>query len=302
MHVEQVVDELYALPPAEFTAARDARVAEARRAKDTAAARTIAGLRRPTLAAWVSNLFVRERPKEVEKLLALGETLREAHRTLDAARLREAGSRQHKVIDALAREAAGLARQAGHPVSEAVRHEVEQIFHAALGSPDIAAQWSAGRLEKAPQAAVGFDSITPDVLPERRTAPAGETPADLSEKPPSEKRPSAADRERRQRLRRARSEADETAAEARRRDEELRTAEEAHQAAVARASDADERVAQVEERLHRARQEQRDARAAAGEAETAVKAADRAARDARRAADRAARALSRLPDPSDGST
>ncbi|WP_425246503.1 hypothetical protein [Streptomyces sp. NEAU-NA10] len=297
MHVEQVVDEMYSVPPAEFVAARDARVSEARRAKDTAAARTLAGLRRPTLAAWVSNLFVRERPEEVERLLALGETLREAHRTLDAATLREAGSRQHKVIGALAREAAGLAERAGHPVSESVRHEVEQIFHAALGSPDMAAQWSAGRLDKAPRATVGFGTIGPDVLPDRRTAPAGEAPPDLAEK-----RPGGADRERRQRLRRARTTADETAAEARRRDEELRSAEEAHHAAVARAGDADERVAQAEERLHQARREQRDARAAAGEAETAVRAADRAARDARRAAGRAARALSRLADPSDGST
>ncbi|MER8041189.1 hypothetical protein ABTY14_39725, partial [Streptomyces hydrogenans] len=83
MDVEQVTDELYALRPSEFTAARDAYVAEARRAKDRAAARAIAALRRPPLAVWAANLLARERPEEADRFLAVGEALREAHRTLD---------------------------------------------------------------------------------------------------------------------------------------------------------------------------------------------------------------------------
>jgi bifunctional ADP-heptose synthase (sugar kinase/adenylyltransferase) len=42
--VDQIVAELYGLPPKEFVAARDVRVAEARQAKDPAAARTLAVL------------------------------------------------------------------------------------------------------------------------------------------------------------------------------------------------------------------------------------------------------------------
>lgn len=40
-----------------------------------------------------SNLFVRQRPAEVGRLLELGETLRQAHRTLDAGQLSEASRR-----------------------------------------------------------------------------------------------------------------------------------------------------------------------------------------------------------------
>ncbi|MFL9681611.1 MULTISPECIES: hypothetical protein [Streptomyces] len=77
MDVERVTGELYALRPSEFTAARDAYVAEARRAKGKAATRAIAALRRPPLAVWAANLPARERPEEAARFLALGEALRE---------------------------------------------------------------------------------------------------------------------------------------------------------------------------------------------------------------------------------
>lgn len=64
------------------------------------------------LAAWAANLLVRERRQEAEQFLVLGETLREAHRTLDAEQLR-AASEQHRLVSALARTAAGLARGPG---------------------------------------------------------------------------------------------------------------------------------------------------------------------------------------------
>ncbi|MFI1447040.1 hypothetical protein [Streptomyces virginiae] len=48
MDADAVIFEVYALRPADFTGARDAYVARARREKDTAAAATIGGLRRPT--------------------------------------------------------------------------------------------------------------------------------------------------------------------------------------------------------------------------------------------------------------
>ena len=159
MDVERITTELYGLAPERFVAARDAYVAEAREEKDTKAAKAIAGLRRPTLAAWVANHLARERPEEAEGLLTLGRTLREAHRTLDAPQLREAGRRQHQVTAALAREAAALARDAGHPVSEAVLREVTEILHAVLADPEAGERWVAGRLVRAPEPVVGFGAV-----------------------------------------------------------------------------------------------------------------------------------------------
>ncbi|MDV5143163.1 hypothetical protein R1T08_02255 [Streptomyces sp. SBC-4] len=150
MDVERITEELYGLKPSEFVASRDVYVAETRKAKDSRAAKAIAALRRPALAAWAANLLARQRPGETRQFLALGETLREAHRTLDAEQLRTASRQQHQLISALARTAATLAREVGQPVSETVLHEIEQTLHGVLAGQDVAERWSKGRLIKVP--------------------------------------------------------------------------------------------------------------------------------------------------------
>jgi hypothetical protein len=307
---EEITQELYALRPEEFVAARDARAAQARKAKDTAAAKRIAGLRRPTVAAWASNLFVRRRPEDAERLRVLGDTLREAHRTLDAATLRQAAAEQHRMIAALVRETATLARDAGHPLTESAQRELEQIFHAVLGDPDAAGQWATGTLAKAPEAVVGFGTVAPEaVAAVRERAAAGE--ASPSEKagradapapaaPKGRARPARAaqpDPERRRRLAQARAADKKAAEEARRLHEEREAAEEALRAARDHVTEADERVARLEEELREARLARRDARTAADEADTTAKEAARAAQQAHRAAERAARELARLTEP-----
>ncbi|CAL9612524.1 hypothetical protein [Streptomyces sp. enrichment culture] len=156
MDVESVADELYGLRPAEFTALRDRRAAEARTSGDRELADRIRALRRPTLAAWASNLLVRARPDEARALVALGDGLRQAHRDLDGARLRELGRQQHVLVAALAREAQRLTAEAGEKIGEAARAQVEATLHAALADPDAAEEWVAGRLGKALSAPVGF--------------------------------------------------------------------------------------------------------------------------------------------------
>lgn len=257
MDVEQVIDELYGVAPGEFVAARDARAAEARSAEDPAAAKRIAALRRPTLAAWASNRFVRDRPEDVGRLLALGETLREAHRLLDPTTFREAAGQQNKVIAAEVRATAALAEEAGHPLSASVRDEVEQLLRAVLADPDIAAEWSAGRLTKPPEAPVGFGGITPESLPPRPPAPP---------KPDTGARAAAE--------RAAERAAEKAAAEAARKDEELHSAE-------AQATEADARVSRLEEELRRARSDRRAARAAAAKASDAAREAHARANEAR---------------------
>ncbi|WP_329124063.1 hypothetical protein [Streptomyces sp. NBC_01353] len=300
MDVERVIEELYGLLPEEFTAARDAYVAEARKAGDTDAVKAISGLRRPTTAAWVSNLFVRARPADVDRLLALGETLREAHRTLDPVKMREASGQRHKVVAALAREAAGPARDAGQPVSDAVLHDVEQIFHAVLAGPDVAEQWATGRLVKAPEVPVGFGEVIPEVAaprPEPSKPSKSPKTAKPSKSPkPTAKRASKAEAERRERRERDRTDAEAAAAETRARDEALHRAEEERKAAQADVAAADESVTELERQLKEAKQEKRAAQDAATEAEKAVKEAGRAARDAHRAADRARNKVERSAD------
>ncbi|GAA2773567.1 hypothetical protein [Streptomyces lavendulae] len=155
MDVESLAVELFGLRLAEFTAARDEYVAKARKAGDREHAAAIAALRKPTVTAWAAGLLARRRPKEAHSLVQLGEALRTAHRTLDAGQLRQLSHDQHVLIQQLARTARALAAEAGQAVSEPVLHEVEQILHAVLADPGMAAQWMAGRLVKAPDAALG---------------------------------------------------------------------------------------------------------------------------------------------------
>ncbi|MFF7355832.1 hypothetical protein ACFZA1_24765, partial [Streptomyces filipinensis] len=171
MDLDAVADELYGLRPEEFVAARDRRALDARKAGDQALARAIGALRRPSLGAWVSNLLVRRQRAEVGPLLALGEELRRAHRELDGPQLRRLARRQSEVIGALGRQAGQLAAQAGHPVGEGVRREVEETLHAALADPEAARAWAAGRLVKPLSSAFGFPEADEDVLARRPTTP-----------------------------------------------------------------------------------------------------------------------------------
>ncbi|WP_411108575.1 hypothetical protein [Streptomyces sp. c-19] len=289
MDAEEVAEELYGLKPSEFTAARDAYVAQARKVKDAAAAKAIAGLRRPGLAAWAANLLARERRQEAEQFLALGETLREAHRTLDAEQLRTASRHQHQLITALARTAAALAREAGQPVSDTVLHEIEQTLHGVLADPEVAEQWSKGRLVKVPEAAVGFTAVTPEKVPARPDSAESQQP----------KKATGRSAVRREDLERARTAAREAEAEVRRRERETASAQEAQVAARVKADEAAERVRHLEDTLEEARRARTAADAATAKAGTALTTAERALREARRAAEQARHAAERLEQQSD---
>ncbi|MFE7582330.1 hypothetical protein ACFU5Y_12335 [Streptomyces gardneri] len=297
MDVEEIADELYGLKPGEFTAARDTYVAQARRTKDAAAAKAIAALRRPALAAWAANQLARQQPDETARFLELGETLRETHRTLDGERLRAAARQQHQLVGALARTSGVLAAEAGQPVSDTVLHEIEQTLHAVLARTDVAEQWSRGRLVKVPEAAVDFAAIAPDEVP-ARPAPAKPAPAKPAPvKPAAPKKERAGARERRLRdLEWARTAAEEAEAEVGRCERALGEARDALEAAGGQAEEEAGRVRRLEHELQEARKAKSATEAITAEAGTAVKTAERAVREARKAAEQATRAVQRLED------
>ncbi|MFB7540269.1 hypothetical protein ACFC0N_10290 [Streptomyces zaomyceticus] len=312
MDVERVAEELYGLKPAEFVPARDRYVAEARKVKDTAAAKAVAALRRPALAAWAANLLARQKHQEAEQFLAVGETLREAHRTLDGEQLRSASRRRNQLVTALARTAAGLAKEAGQPVSDTVLHEIEQTLHGVLADQDVAEDWSRGRLVKVPEAAVGFGAVTPETAALARPStaepspqgsrPEGKRKSDPGKKSAKEpgKSGPAEDARRRRELERARTTARDAEAEAGRRERELAEARDTRRAAAEKAEATAERVRGLEHELREARQAKQEAGAAATKAAKAVTAAERALREARRTAEQAVRALrdmERQPEP-----
>ncbi|MFJ8576939.1 hypothetical protein [Micromonospora sp. NPDC093277] len=156
----ELVQRLYATPPDRFVAARDAAVAEARRAGDPKAAREIGRLRRPTVAAWLVNLLAIRRPELVADLAQLAESLRVAQRELRGGKLRELSAQRRAVVGALVGEVRKLAaaEPEAPPAGKLPLAEVEATLNAALSDTEVAEQIRAGRLLRSTHYA-GFGEV-----------------------------------------------------------------------------------------------------------------------------------------------
>lgn len=124
-----IADELYALPLAEFTPARDARVKEL---KGTPLAARVKALRKPGTAAWVINLLVRREGAQVDQVLSVGAALREAQQAMSAGELRALTRQRRQVTAAVTTQARRLAGDEGFRVTEAVAEQVEATLTAAM--------------------------------------------------------------------------------------------------------------------------------------------------------------------------
>lgn len=152
-----VARELYSLPPAAFTAARNGRAQELKLV-DAALAKTVAALRKPSPAAWLVNLLARHDDDGLESLLHLGEEMRQAQEQFDRNALRKLGGDRRAAVAVLARAGAGLAEGFGHPPTPAVVGEVEQTLLAATAGAAAAAAVSSGLLVRA-LTTVGFEPV-----------------------------------------------------------------------------------------------------------------------------------------------
>ncbi|WP_413805051.1 hypothetical protein [Streptomyces sp. OE57] len=325
MDLDAVADELYALPPADFTAARDERAKDARTAGDRKLAERIRRLRRPTKAAWASNLLVRRQPDEAEQVLRLGEALRQAHQDLDGGQLRKLSAQQRQVIAALARQARDLTTRAGQPIGEGAQREVEETLRAVLADPDAGQEWVRGRLTKPLTAPTGFAPVAGAA----RSAPpasrrgeraSGGRVADLDaarsrrrerqererrreeeqerRRAEQEKRRAEQEklREQRERQARAQREAEDAERQLRAREAEFTAAEEEQGRTDQRKHQAQQRLADLSKQLKEAEGEQREADGAVREARTRVRKAERAVHEARRRATDAAAQAEQLAD------
>ena len=153
-------DELYALVPDEFTAARNTRAKEAG-LDDRALGQRIGELRRPSPAAWIVNMLVREHPDAVDELLDLGADLRDAQAASDGKTLTAIGSERRKLVSGLLKQATSIADAAARSPSRAVLDEVEQTLIAATVDEPACEALRTGRLVRSLQA-VGFEDVDLD--------------------------------------------------------------------------------------------------------------------------------------------
>jgi hypothetical protein len=292
----EVAADLYALTPDQFVGARAARSAEARKAGDRALAAEIKKLRRPTAGAWLVNLLVRERSADIDQLLTLGTSLRDAQAQLDADELRRLSQQRHQLVSTLVKEAVAIGRDLGQVPGDAAQREAEATLEAALADPAAAAALASGRLTVALHYS-GFGSV--DVT-DAVAAPAAVAPADRPPPPPRTSGRTATTKEaiadRRRRERRDAAEQELRIAEAASGDAE-RTLDERRRAAAEAAATCDEVAAEIaglQRRLDERRSDHERAERAARAAETERVSAERAADAARDRARRARAAADRL--------
>ncbi|MFC0197625.1 transposase, partial [Microbacterium arthrosphaerae] len=152
--LDAIAAELYALPPAEFTAARNRRAERS----GGALAKRLKALRKPTVAAWAVNLLAGG--GQLADAVELSAALREAQDDLDGAELARLGRQRRQLVAALAKQAVGLAEEAGGTVSAAARDDVEKTINAAVMDAAAAAAVLTARLVKPLEAG----DIEPEML------------------------------------------------------------------------------------------------------------------------------------------
>ena len=306
--------ELYALPPEEFTTARDAAAKQAKAAGDPAAGKELKALRRPSVAAWLVNRLAAEQGALLEQLLALGPALAEAQSAGHADDLRALGRQRRQLVEAVAGTAVSAA---GRPVAGPVRDEVVSTLEAALADPSSAEAVRSGRLVRAlSYAGFGEVDLSGAVAAGATTAsvrPTAVRPASVRpESSPATSSPATSSPARRKGGEGPVRKAEEAAARARaalaateraaheaagRLDDAVRTAERAERAATVTAGALEQagvQLRQAEETLARAVETQDTVSGAADEAEAEAESAREAVRVAQDDAGAARAELDRL--------
>src|SRR5918998_5811073 len=129
--LDEIVRDLYLLPPTDFVAARNELVRQARAAGSREIADRLQRLRRPTRSAWLVNLLARD-TTAMQRLSTLGRELRDAQTELAHAELRHLTEQRRQLIADLLYRAQAHAEEVGLRLSPTVLSEVEATLQAAL--------------------------------------------------------------------------------------------------------------------------------------------------------------------------
>jgi hypothetical protein len=242
------IDDLFALPLDEFTAARNGLAKQLKRDGDAEAAAQVQALPKPSVAAWAVNQLARRDREAVRSLLNVTARLRSAQeRSLKGERvadeLRAAQAEERETIRSLTRAAGAILSEAGRPASGTTLERVSSLLRAAAVDEPGRTTLREGRLTGEVEVS-GFDAFAGLEIPakgrRRRGAAGGD---DLSERRQQKRE---AERQRKQlekRLRELQSRAEAAEREAER---TRKTAAEAETVAAELRREADEAAAELE--------------------------------------------------------
>jgi hypothetical protein len=197
-----IAEELYSLPPTEFTGTRNQWAKQTRADGDPELAKRVGELRKPSVSAWVVNMMMRHQGEQMAQVLDLGASLRQAQSDLDGDALRELTRQRRQLTTAVTHQGRTLAAELGQKVTETVADQVQSTLHAAMVDEQAAAAVRSGMLVAA-LAATGVDgadvadavavpaAIGLTARPRSRPAPQRAERADLSVVPEPDPQPDA---------------------------------------------------------------------------------------------------------------
>jgi hypothetical protein len=247
--VESELDELYGLPPSEFTRARNDLARRLKEAGQSAISARVKELRKPTIPLWAVNQLARRHPKEVEALLEAGERLRTAQEAAlggEPEALRIATSAERQALRTLTQRAQELLKSEDHAPTAAVLERIASTLRGAAVDPNGRELLAAGRLGDELESA-GFAALEGMPVPSR----------------PKRREPKAKPKER-------------APAVDRRREERLRKLQERSSKLADAAKQAEREAAVAEAEADRARRKADRARGAADDARTQLESAKHA--------------------------
>jgi hypothetical protein len=198
-------DDLFKLPLAEFTAARNALAASLKDAGRTDEAAAVKALTKPPLSAWTVNQLYWHHRKPFDQLIAAGDRLRKAQ-TVELTQPGEGGKGEggrgqgelrdliqahREALSELSKRAAALLRESGHPPAPDLTRRVTTTLEAlsTFGSQEGAPQ--AGRLttDVDPPGFEALSALVPQTTGKRggATGPSRVIPFRAPEKTPARK-------------------------------------------------------------------------------------------------------------------
>ncbi len=148
MSLTTAADELYGADPAAFVTRRTELVKQARSTGDKALATQIGALRRPTVAAWYLNLLARSSPTELDDLIDLGATMRQAQAGLDMAPVASLAPKRRELETVVLRRLDLLLAGQGITASPAAWVEVGHTLTAVAADASAAAAVRSGCLAR----------------------------------------------------------------------------------------------------------------------------------------------------------
>ena len=143
-----IANELYALPFDEFMAARTA-AAKAATDSGPGLPAAVRALPKPSVAAWAVNMLAIHQPDILDQLAELGERMRAAQSSLDAAGLRELARERRTLLATAVDAARSVSEQQGRGISDAIASDVERTLRALTADEGAAAAARSGRLLQA---------------------------------------------------------------------------------------------------------------------------------------------------------